>query len=209
MTKRSRLAPEARRDLILAAARPLVLEQGYLPLASEALSRAAGVSKALVYAYFPTPAALYNTLVERGFAALAEAGLETAASKDPILEAALGASEVYFEHVAKAGPLIHVILRDRFMRGRLGAPNRAFRDRIARSLARKARRQLGLRSKDAVAAMNLILAIPEETGRLVWQGELDRERGRELCRLLVESGVASLGPAAAAGRQPASPGGGR
>jgi AcrR family transcriptional regulator len=193
MTKRRRLSPEARRELILAAAEPLVLEQGYLPVAAETLAKAAGVSKALVYAYFPTPPALYNAILERAFASLDEAGLDAAAAKQPLLGAALAASSIYLEHVAAAGPLIHVILRDRFMRGRVSAENRAFRDRIAARLARKARRELTLSAKDSIAALNLILAVPEETGRLVWQGALVLERGRDLCALLVESGVRSLG----------------
>jgi AcrR family transcriptional regulator len=209
MTKRSRLTPKARKDLILDAAQPLILEQGYLPVATEALARAAGVSKALVYAYFPTPAALYDALVERGFAALAQAGLEPAAAKEPILQAAIAASGVYFEHVATVGPLLHVILRDRFMKGRLSAKNRSFRDRIAARLAHKARCQLGLGAKEAVAALNLALTIPEEMGRLVWRGELDHDQGRELCALLVQSAVSSLEPEPRAGGRPASRFGGR
>jgi hypothetical protein len=40
----------------------------------------------------------------------------------------------------------------------------------------------------------MVVAIPEEMGRLVWQGELQLERAREMAGRLIASSVAALRP---------------
>jgi AcrR family transcriptional regulator len=192
--KRRRLAPEARRALLVQSAARLTLEQGYLPVPLERLGQSACASKALVYAYFPTQHDLFNAVLARQFENLVAAGIDTASEAVGLEAAALGCALIYFEHVAHVGPLIHIILRDRYMVGHLSVENRALRDRVARRLASAARRELLLRAKEAVAAINLILTIPEEAGRLVHAGEMEHERARELCAQLVRSSVKALAP---------------
>lgn len=180
-----RLAPEARRESLLQVAAELILAQGFLPIGVQELADAAKVSKALVYRYFPEPHDLYNALVERGFGELLAAGLEEAARRPDLTDAATAAAELYFQQVARTGPLIHIILRDRFMAGRLSGPARRVRDRLARRLARDLRREFLLPLRESVACVSLGMTVPEESGRLVYQGDLDPERGAELCRELV------------------------
>lgn len=187
-----RLPAEARRAQLVEAAQGLILEQGYLPLAPERLARAAGVSKASVYGYFPEPHALVNAVLARQFDDLAGAGLSAAVQAPDLREAALAAADLYFRHVAERGPVAHVILRDVTMARRVRPDLAAFRDRIAGRLIRLARRELGLPVAEAVGAFNLMVTIPEEAGRLVWQGDLSFEAGVELCRRLVSAGLGGL-----------------
>jgi AcrR family transcriptional regulator len=58
-----RIAANLRREEILAAAGRALGDQGFLSLMFEQVAREAGASKALVYAYFPSHAALYNALL--------------------------------------------------------------------------------------------------------------------------------------------------
>ncbi|MFC3077428.1 TetR/AcrR family transcriptional regulator [Phenylobacterium terrae] len=180
-----RLAPEARRETLLEVAGDLVLEQGFLPIGVQDLADAAKVSKALVYRYFPEPHDLYNALVERGFDELLAAGLESAAGRTDLADAATVAADLYFRRVVQTGPVIHIILRDRFMAGRLSARAAAVQGRIARRFARGLRREFQLPLRECVACVSLGITLPEECGRLVYQGELDEERGAEVCRELV------------------------
>lgn len=180
-----RLAPEARRETLLEVAGELVLEQGFLPIGVQDLADKAKVSKALVYRYFPEPHDLYNALVERSFDELLAAGLEAAARRPDLAEAATASAELYFEHVARTGPVIHIILRDRFMAGRLSPKAAAVQARIARRFARELRREFQLPLRECVACVSLGLTLPEECGRLVYQGELEAGRGAEVCRELV------------------------
>ncbi len=186
-----RLSAEERRGQILSVARRLVIAQGYLPLALERLAGEVGVSKALVYSYFPHQADLFNAILTEDFARL-EAGLDAAMRLEDLEAAAQACAGIYFRHICAYGPALHVILRDQYMTRRLSRSAAAGRDRIALRLARRARRAFGLSANEAVGAFTLILAVPEEAGRLVWQGELSAESGEELCRRLAQAAVQGL-----------------
>jgi len=197
-SKRVRLPPEVRRAQLIDAATTLLLEQAHLPVSLERLGEAAGASKALIYAYFPTQPDLFNAVLARGFEALSDAGLPKAAETGPLAAAVHQCAAIYFDHIATAGPLIHFILRDHFMIGKLHPANRRYRDLIALRLARMARRELRLTAKENVATFNLIVTIPELAGRMAWKGEMERERARELMADLVSSSLEAFAPSKAA-----------
>jgi AcrR family transcriptional regulator len=192
--KRTRMSPDVRRGQIITAAAAVTLEQGYLPLPTDRLAERAGVSKALVYAYFPTQHDLANAVLERRFTALAAAGMEAASLASPLSVAALETARIYFEDVAGHGPLIHVILRDHFMLGRVDRRLAAMRDRVVRNLARAARRSLRMPARETVTAINMIITIPEQAGRLAHSGEMEPGRARALCAQLIASSVDALTP---------------
>lgn len=191
---RARLPPGVRRDQILESAETLILAEGGLPLPLDALARGAGVSKALIYVYFPTQQALANAVLGRRFAAMEAAGLSRMAEAPGLETAAQDCALLYFTEVASAGPVVHIILRDPFMVGQVEAGLRTKRDRIARRLARLARRELRLGAKEAVAALSLMTTIPEEAGRLVHAGDMTFSRGRELTERLVGASLRALTP---------------
>lgn len=193
-TGRARLAPEVRRAQILDAAEALLQAQGGLPLPLDEVGRAAGVSKALVYAYFPDQHALANAMLARRFEALIASGFAEAADHPDVFAAALACADIYFLHVAEAGPVAHILLRDPFMAGHTDANVLRLRDRLSRRLARAARKSLRLPAKEAVAALSLLTTIPEEAGRLTFAGDLTPDRGRELTARLVAASLEALRP---------------
>lgn len=194
MTPTQRFSAEVRRRQILDAASALVLAQGYLPLSLEALAARAGVSRGLIYDYFHTQADLFNQVVAREEAALEAAGLAAAMAHDDLMTAARASADVYLRHVAVRGPVAHFILRDTYMSGRLAPDVLRVRDRFLRGFGRRARRALKLPAKEALAAVLLIQAIPEEMGRLVWQQDIPLERGLDIARQLVTSAIEALQP---------------
>jgi AcrR family transcriptional regulator len=193
-TVRSRRSPAERRAEIMTRAAALVLEQGALPVSLDRLAQEVGVSKALIYNYFPTQHDLFNALLGQEFQALRLRGIEAAATLAPVEAAALACAHIYFDHVAERGPVIHLILRDRFMARRLSPDVARFRDRLVLRLARASRRELRLSAKENIAAINLVITIPEEAGRLAYRGDIERERGRDLCGELVLSSLQALSP---------------
>lgn len=194
MSPRQRLSVEVRRGQIVAAAAALLLERGYLPLPLETLAARVGVSKGLIYGYFPTQHDLFNAVLAEEFEVLAQAGLETV-MRQPLDAAALSGAEIYLRHVAERGPVAQFIVRDVYIKGRLRRDLGAFRDRVLRGFAAKVRKELSLSSEEALGAVVMAIAIPEETGRLVWSGELALDRGQELTRRLINSTLLALRPA--------------
>jgi AcrR family transcriptional regulator len=190
--QRKRLPPELRRAQILDAAAQLILEQGYLPLPIERLARTAGSSKALIYTYFPTQYALFNALLERELASLATSGLITASQVEDLDQAAVLCGMLYFEHVARSGPLLQILTADLYMAGhedqRLVGECNALRQRLAKLL----HMALKLPMREAHAAVDMMIAIPLESASLVFAGETPPAVGRQTCHSLLSSSLEAL-----------------
>lgn len=60
-----RLPPEQRREQLLDAALSVILEHGYSGVSIEAIARAAGVTRPVIYDHFPNLGALLHALIER------------------------------------------------------------------------------------------------------------------------------------------------
>jgi len=187
-----RLAPEVRRAQILEAAGRLVVEQGYLPLPLEQLARNAGTSKALIYAYFPTQYELFNALLNREIESLALGGLDTASRVEDLEQAAVLCAMLYFEHVARNGPLLNILMTDRFMAGHIDTKALQTRDVMLRRLKSLAANKILLSEQELAAAIEMMTAIPEESGRLVFHHELDQTTARRICHGLTVSSLKAL-----------------
>lgn len=64
-SRAAHLGPERRRPLVLDAALGLFRERGYEGTSMESIARAAGVTKPVVYACYPSKEALFNALLQR------------------------------------------------------------------------------------------------------------------------------------------------
>jgi AcrR family transcriptional regulator len=69
-SKRRRLSPERRRELILDGAMRVFAERGYEAASMEGIAEAAGITPAVIYDHFQSKAKLYVELLERQTAAL-------------------------------------------------------------------------------------------------------------------------------------------
>ena len=110
--KRTRLAPEVRRSQILDDAAQLILEEGLSAVSMERLGRESGVSKALVYNYFPSREVLLASLLHREQADLDSRGIERALEAKSYEELIRQTTRVYLEHTSERGALIQTLLAD-------------------------------------------------------------------------------------------------
>lgn len=186
----ARLSREARARQIAQGAALMVVEQGCLPLAPEALSQRIGISKALVYAYFPTQQSLANRLLHDHLQPIA-AQLGQMLDDDPP-DLAEWCATAYFEHVAAHGPLLHILLGDPFLAGDIDPDLRALYGTVMRRLAKALRRRRGISARDALPALHILAAIPEEAGAMVFNGKLDRDLGRTLAVEMTLGGLDGL-----------------
>ena len=189
---RQRLPPEERRNQILDSAARLIVQQGYLPISLERLAKAANISKALIYAYFPEQHDIFNGLLLRELATLRMAGLETASRVGDFEQCVLLSSMLYFEHVCKAGPLLHILTTDRYMSGRINAVARRSAESMLGNFLRGPGRQLALSKQEIYAAIEMIAVIPQDSGSLVFHHELDASVARQMCHTLILSSLEAL-----------------
>ena len=79
---RRRLAPEARATQILDVAARLLMDEGFTEVSMERMGREAGVSKALIYNYFPNRNDLLRALLEREVGALRQTQVREVAAAE-------------------------------------------------------------------------------------------------------------------------------
>jgi AcrR family transcriptional regulator len=190
VSSRTRLAAGERRGQLLRAAEEQLLVQGYLPLPVDQVAKAIGVSKALVYTYYPTQHDLFNASLELRLEELRSSQART--NDLPLAEFALAKAEQYFKQVVEIGPVVQFILRDAFMARNFSAKARRLREGIVRPIVRRLRDELRMSANEAIAAFNLLATIPEEAGSLVRKRETKPDRARELYTELMVAALAGL-----------------
>jgi len=116
-TAKPRRKPEPRTRLDVEARRAQLLELGlahfgsraYDDVSIDAIAEAAGISKGLLYHYFPTKKAFYAATVEKAAARLLD---ETETSPDlPPMESLLRGLEAYLDYVRAHGPAFAALMR--------------------------------------------------------------------------------------------------
>lgn len=107
---RKRLPPEVRRELILDHAAELIREQGVGGLNMDKLGRKAGISKPLVYNYFPNRIELLKALLLREVERNRLKNLKLAGSASSLEALVRTTSRAYLDYVQERGMIIQQLM---------------------------------------------------------------------------------------------------
>ncbi len=195
-TKRTRLTPQARRDQILDRAAELVLADGLAAISMDGVARAAGVSKGLVYNYFPDRQALFAALLQREQRDLNDRGMRGALAASDFADLIRRTTGLYLRQTEARGALIAALLADPGVARLMEAQDRVDREQAFRFFVRATRRAYGLPLPTAIAAVDLLWAVTDRAGQLVGQGLMGAEEATEMCVSLFVGGLAELSRAA-------------
>jgi AcrR family transcriptional regulator len=169
------MAPEQRREQLLDAALGVIVEQGYGGVSIEAIARAAGVTRPVVYDHFGDLGSLLRSLVEREERYSLDQ-LERVVSGDPgardPVEVLAGGVKRFLEAVQQRPATWRIILlpldgtpavvREHVERNRRRMLGRI--ERLVREAARRAGLPAGL---DVELAARALRDLSEEAGRMV------------------------------------------
>jgi AcrR family transcriptional regulator len=190
--KRTRLTPEVRREQILDEAAHLILAEGLYAVSMERLARDVGISKGLVYNYFPTRDALLTALLNREQAELRDRGMASALQAESFDDLIRQTTRLYLEQTRDRGALIAALLSDPSVALLMEAENRADRERTVRYFVRAARREYGLPLPIAITGIEMVSVVTDRAGRLVADGQLDVETATGMCVALITGGLEGL-----------------
>lgn len=108
-----RLPPAKRREQLIDAALSVIVEQGYSGVSIEAIARAAGVTRPVIYDHFPNLGRLLHALIEReervSLAQLEEVVPEDPGERDPI-EVLAGSVKRFLDAVVSRPATWRIIL---------------------------------------------------------------------------------------------------
>ena len=103
---RRRLSPEKRRTFILDHTANMIARDGIAPLSIDSIGREAGISKSLVYAYFPNLTDLLRELYKREMRRLRRAQRDAAATATTFEELVRSVTHVYLHYIDERGLII-------------------------------------------------------------------------------------------------------
>jgi AcrR family transcriptional regulator len=103
---RRRLSPEKRRALILDHTAAMVARDGVASLSIDSIGREAGISKSLVYAYFPNLTDLLRELYQREMRRLRRAQRDAALGATSFEDLVRAVTHVYLRYISERGLII-------------------------------------------------------------------------------------------------------
>jgi TetR/AcrR family transcriptional regulator len=115
--------PEATRAAILEAALHEFAAEGQAGARTDAIARAAGVNKALLYYYYQDKEALYGAVLDGVFSKLATTIGEVLERDLPPREKILAAAGAHFDFVAHSPVYPRLVQREMMRAGRKGSPH--------------------------------------------------------------------------------------
>lgn len=104
--ERRRYSPEKRRELILDHTADIVAREGIATLTIEQIGREAGISKSLVYAYFPNLTELLSELYLREMKHLRKLQAQAAANAETFEELVRSVTHVYLAYFDERGLIV-------------------------------------------------------------------------------------------------------
>jgi AcrR family transcriptional regulator len=103
---RQRLNPEERKSLILDHTAAIVAREGVANLTIEGIGREAGISKSLVYAYFPNLTELLRALYQREMRQLRRRQAEAAQNVETMEQMVRSVTHAYLSYIDERGLII-------------------------------------------------------------------------------------------------------
>jgi len=187
-----RLSPEARRQSIVDAAVELILETGHSSCTLEQVAARAGISKALIYKYFPRREELLKALMEREFKALSGRGLDSIPAKvsvEQVIRSTVAqALRYYHDH----GPILRLLSSDPDIAELTRNGNRSSRTSTTNYFMKLLMERYQVPKDVALIAVTLVVNAPIQSMTYLRRHEIDIDRTIEVWTEFIIGGWQAL-----------------
>lgn len=188
---RRRLSPEMRRSLILDHAAELVAREGVAPLSIEMIGREAGVSKSLVYAYFPNLTSLLRELFQREMRRLRRLQADAAVNASSFEELVRSVTHVYLKYIDERGLIIERLQHEPSV-SEMHDPTDYGRDAAVDYLTDRVLEYFDLPRDLARAATDISFGLPASAGTYLLRRELDLKALEDLTVSMILGTMAAV-----------------
>ena len=182
--KRTRLNPEKRRSLILDKTAEIVAREGVANLSMDQVGREAGISKSLVYNYFPNLNELLRVLLERELKRLRRAQRDAAEEAETFEDLVRGVTHVYLNYIDQRGLIIERLQSEPSV-SETQNPADYSRETAVDYLSVIAENVFDLPPEIARAATDISIGIPSAAGAYLLQRRLPLEEVEDLTTTMI------------------------
>ena len=162
--QRKRLAPEERQSSILDHAANIVAAEGVSAVSMDRVAKAAGVSKSLVYVYFPGTTELLQDLLQRELKRLRREQAHAANHARTFREMVRGVTHAYLTYIKERGLIIHRLQNEPSVAQGTGNPTDFSRDDAVRYIAEIISDNFDIPMELAVPATAISFGLPIAAG---------------------------------------------
>lgn len=192
-TRRNRrLEPEVRKSLILDATAKLVAEEGLDAVSMERVGREAGVSKALVYAYYPNRVSLLQELLLREHEHLVERQAVEVRKATGFEDLIRRTTSTYLRYIEERGVHIQRLMSEPSVVAAFKEFDRKDRERVVEFLAKEISSSYKVPRRVAALAAEVSMGMTGAAGDLINRGVVDRRTIEDLTICLALGSVEAL-----------------
>jgi AcrR family transcriptional regulator len=159
-TRAARMAPQARREQILDAAVKLIVGSGHAGCTLEQVAASAGISKPLIYKYFPRREDLLTALMDREFALLSRRGLNSIPRDAPVEQVVRATVENALRYYFERGPIVRLLSNDPAVAELARRGNRASSQNTSQYFIGKFVETFGVPGDVALVAVTMVINAP-------------------------------------------------
>lgn len=189
--KRTRLSPEVRKSMILERAAELIAAEGVSAVNMERIGRDIGVSKALVYSYFPSPTELLQTLLVHEYKHLRALQLEAAESAETFEQLVRRITNVYLSYIEDRGLILDRLAAEPSVADH-GDPTAFSRDTASIYLGNIFAETFDMDTEIALGAVDISFGLPAAAGNLLSKSNLSRDTIEDLTVTMIIGSLESV-----------------
>lgn len=187
--RRTRLAPEERAQLILDVAAQIVTNEGVSAVNMDRLGRDAGISKALVYNYYPNRNDLLRALLLREVRLYQEQQRRAAENETDIDALIRITTRTYLDHIVEKGVLIERLMNEPAIATGMGEMERQGRKQTIEYLASRLNEGLTMPPNLARMMVELTLGLTGAGGAYLDRSGCDIELLEDMLVTMIRSNV--------------------
>ncbi|HTE41827.1 MAG TPA: TetR/AcrR family transcriptional regulator [Steroidobacteraceae bacterium] len=177
VTQRARrMSPTARRDQILDSAVDLIVARGLTACTLENVAKQAGISKPLIYRYFPKRPDLLKALLEREHSYVRGHGLDSLSMDTDLEQVVSNATQRVLEYLYERGPIMRLIASDRSVAALHEDRDRDERTVLIEQFTKRCVQALGLPVDIALICAVMTVNAPLLSARILKRRNIDADR---------------------------------
>ncbi|WP_219893250.1 TetR/AcrR family transcriptional regulator [Aquisediminimonas profunda] len=199
--ERRRYSPEKRRSLILDHTADIVAREGVAQLSVERIGKEAGISKSLVYAYFPNLTELLRELYQREMRHIRRAQADAANGAATFEDLVRSITHAYLSYMHERGPLIERLAAEPSV-SEMRDPTEFSRNKAVDYLAEIITHHFDLPPDIARAATDISFGLPASAGSYLHRGNLDLKTVEDLTVTMIIGTIIHLKDEYSVRRQP-------
>lgn len=188
--RRTRLAPEERAHLILDVAAQIVTNEGVSAVNMDRLGRDAGISKALVYNYYPNRNDLLRALLLREVRLYQDQQRDAAASTRDVDALIRITTRTYLDHIAEKGVLIERLMNEPAIATGMGDMERQDRKQTIEYLATRLNEGLTMPPNLARMMVELTLGLTGAGGAYLDRSDCDIDLLEDMLVTMIKANIA-------------------